>query len=48
MFRNYGITYEASAKPKSDLYRDLLPRLNSGEVDLLDNSRIVAQLVDEL
>jgi hypothetical protein len=45
VFRNYGITYEASAKPKSDLYRDLLPRLNSGEVDLLDNARIVAQLV---
>jgi hypothetical protein len=45
VFRNYGITYEASAKPKSDLYRDLLPRLNSGEVDLLDNSRLVAQLV---
>jgi hypothetical protein len=45
VFRNYGITYEASAKPKSDLYRDLLPRLNSGEVDLLDNGRIVGQLV---
>src|SRR5829696_5626493 len=45
VFRNYGVTYEASAKPKSDLYRDLLPRLNSGEVDLLDSARIVAQLV---
>ena len=37
VFRNYGITYEASEKPKSDLYRDLLPRLNSGEVELLEN-----------
>ena len=45
VFRNHGITYEASAKSKSDLYRDPLPRLNSGEVDLLDNSRLVGQLV---
>lgn len=44
-FRNHGITYEPSAKPKSDLYRDLLPALNSGKVDLLDNGRIVSQLV---
>ena len=28
-FLKYGIRYEASAKPKSDLYRDLLPLLNS-------------------
>ena len=35
----------ASEKPKSDLYRDLLPRLNSGEVELLENSRVIAQLV---
>ena len=26
VFRNYGITYDASEKAKSDLYRDLLPR----------------------
>lgn len=44
MFRKHGITYDASARPKSDLYRDLLPRLNSGEVDLLDEQRLVAQL----
>jgi hypothetical protein len=44
-FRKHGIRYEASARPKSDLYRDLLPHLNSGEVDLLDNPRLVAQLV---
>lgn len=43
-FRNHGVRYEPSAKPKSDLYRDLLPRLNSGEVDLLDDGRLVAQL----
>jgi hypothetical protein len=44
VFKKYGVTYDASARPKSDLYRDLLPRLNSGEVDLLDEQRLVAQL----
>lgn len=44
-FRNHQITYEPSASPKSDMYRDLLPYLNSGEVDLLENDRIVSQIV---
>lgn len=44
-FRNRHITYEPSAKPKSDLYRDLLPLLNSGEVDLLDHQHLLTQLV---
>lgn len=43
-FARHGITYEPSAKPKSDLYRDLLPKLASGEVDLIDNDRLVNQL----
>ncbi len=43
-FKKHGVTYDASARPKSDLYRDLLPRLNSGEVDLLDEQRLIAQL----
>lgn len=43
-FKRFGVTYNASARPKSDLYRDLLPRLNSGEVDLLDEQRLIAQL----
>ena len=43
-FRKYGITYETAAKPKSDLYRDLLPLLNSRRVSLLDNARLLAQL----
>jgi hypothetical protein len=30
---------------KSEIYRDFLPRLNSGEVDLLDNPRLVSQLL---
>ncbi len=44
VFKNHGVKYDASARPKSDLYRDLLPRLNSGEVDLLDEQRLVVQL----
>ena len=44
-FRRHGINYDLAEKPKSDLYRDLLPLVNSGGVDLLDNSRLVNQLV---
>jgi hypothetical protein len=44
-FSEHNITYEPSAAPKSDLYRDLLPVLNSRKIDLLDSDRLVAQLV---
>lgn len=43
-FAEYGITYEQSAEPKSDIYRAFLPLLNSSLVDLLDNPRLVDQL----
>ncbi len=43
-FREHGITYEVGEKPKSDLYRDLLPLLNSGKVELLDERRLAAQM----
>jgi hypothetical protein len=44
-FQKHGILYEASATPpKSDLYRDLLPLLNSLRIHLLDHSRLVSQL----
>jgi terminase large subunit-like protein len=43
-FRVVGITYELSNRSKSDLYRDMLPLLNSGKVELLDHSRLLAQL----
>ena len=43
-FRVHEITYEASARPKSDLYRDCLPLINSGRVRLLDSERLVGQL----
>jgi hypothetical protein len=44
-FREHKITYEPSAKLKSDLYRDLLPAINSRMVDLLDDARLFAQIV---
>jgi hypothetical protein len=44
-FNEHGIRYEAAAKPKSDLYRDLLPALNSRKVDLLDHAKLVTQIV---
>jgi hypothetical protein len=44
-FRASGIQYELADKPKSDLYRDLLPKLMSGEVQLLDHPVLIQQLV---
>ena len=44
-FGKFGITYEASAAAKTDLYRDLLALLNSARVDLLDQPRLISQLV---
>jgi hypothetical protein len=44
-FDQHGVTYEPSERPKSDLYRDFLPVINSGRCELLDNVRMVAQLV---
>jgi hypothetical protein len=43
-FRMCGVTYELSEKPKSDIYRDMLPLLNSRKVQLLDNRRLISQL----
>jgi hypothetical protein len=45
MFRKHGIEYQPAESPKSDLYRDALPFLNSGRISLLDNRRLVEQLV---
>jgi hypothetical protein len=39
-----GISYDPAAKPKSDLYRDLLPLINGRCVDLLYEPRLLAQL----
>ena len=44
-FSEHGVKYEPSAKVKNDLYRDLLPAINSRKVDLLDHPKLLAQLV---
>ena len=44
LFRKQNITYNLSEKPKSDLYRDALPLLNSGKVELLDLKTLTTQL----
>jgi hypothetical protein len=44
-FMKVGITYEASADPKSDLYQNLLPLINSRRIDLLDHPRCAGQLI---
>jgi hypothetical protein len=44
LFRKRGIQYRRAEKNKSDLYRDLLPKLNSGQIVLPKNDRLVAQL----
>jgi hypothetical protein len=44
-FEREGIRYAPAEQPKSDLYRELLPALNSGRVELLDHPKLVNQLV---
>lgn len=44
-FQRHGITYRAAAVAKSDLYRELLPLVNGGRVELLDVPKLTAQLV---
>jgi hypothetical protein len=44
-FRKHGISYQPAEKSKSDLYLELLPIINQGTVNLLDNARFVSQLV---
>jgi hypothetical protein len=44
-FRKHGIFYEPSEPSASDYFRDMLPLLNAGRVELLDNERLRAQLV---
>jgi hypothetical protein len=43
-FREHGIDYQPAEKSKSELYRDLLPMLNSGRTELIDNTRLANQL----
>ena len=43
-FKKQGITVVPTAKPKADIYRELLPLLNAHRCSLLDHPRLVAQL----
>jgi hypothetical protein len=43
-FRNNGITYEVSEKSKSDIYLDAIPLVNSKQIELLDNQRLITQI----
>lgn len=43
-FRVHGIQCLQAAKPKSDLYRDFLPIINSGSVELIDHPKAIAQI----
>jgi hypothetical protein len=43
-FAVHGIDYVASSKTKSEIYLTMLPMLNSGRVELIDNARLVSQL----
>jgi hypothetical protein len=44
-FWHHGITYEASEKTKSQIYLEFLPLVNAGRVELLDQPRLVSQLL---
>ena len=44
-FRQKGVEYRFSKKSKNDLYRDVLPLINSKQVELLDHPRLITQLV---
>ena len=44
-FRKLGIAYELADLTASDYYRELLPLMNSGRVELLDHPRLAEQLV---
>jgi hypothetical protein len=44
-FKTNGISYELAEQSKSDIYRDVLPLINSGKVELLDLAKLEAQFV---
>ena len=44
-FREHGIDYRVSDRTKSQIYGEFLPLLNSGRVELLDDSRLIAELI---
>jgi len=45
-FLSNGVQYTKCKLPKSELYLELLPRLCSGEIELLDNPTLINQLAN--
>ena len=43
-FRRHGVDYTSSVRAKSEIYRDVLPLVMSGRVELLDDRRVRTQL----
>jgi hypothetical protein len=43
-FRKHGVYYEPCEQSKSELYQNLLPWLNSRNIDLIDHDRLVMQI----
>jgi hypothetical protein len=44
-FARFNILYDSSAAPKSSLYTDLLPLINSARIELLDHPKLTHQLL---
>ena len=44
-FSEHGVNYRLADKTKSELYLEVLPAIKSAKVELLDHSRLLAQLV---
>lgn len=44
-FQKHGVSYRVAEKTKSELYQALLPRLNAGTIELLDDERCKKQLL---
>jgi hypothetical protein len=45
LWNSHNVHYKLSEKSKSDLYRELIPALNAHRIELLDNSRLLSQLL---
>ncbi|WP_217987670.1 hypothetical protein [Halomonas salipaludis] len=45
LFDKYGIRYKIADRPRSDLYRDMLPLMNSARVELPDSAQLMKELV---
>ncbi|MBT9490726.1 MAG: hypothetical protein IV093_24740 [Rubrivivax sp.] len=43
-FRRHGIAYKLAEQPRSQLYQDMLPLLNSQRIALLDSPVLVSQI----